>query len=78
MLLEIPPGQTAKIRIDKYLATHVENSSRTKVKQAITDGNVLVNGRKIKANYIIQPNDVIDITLPDAPESIDVFIFNAN
>lgn len=72
MLLEIPPGQTAKIRIDKYLATHVENSSRTKVKQAITDGCVHVNGRKIKANYIIQPNDVIDITLPDAPESIDV------
>src|SRR3990172_6516125 len=72
MLLEIPPGQTAKIRIDKYLATHVENSSRTKVKQAIDDGNVLVNGRNIKANYIIQPNDVINITLPDAPESIDV------
>ena len=72
MLLEIPRGQTAKIRIDKYLATHVENSSRTKVKQAITEGNVLVNGRKVKANYIIQPDDIIDITLPDAPESIDV------
>lgn len=72
MMLGIPPGQTAKIRIDKYLATHVENSSRTKVKEAITEGNVLVNGKKIKANYIIQPNDVIDITLPDAPESIDV------
>jgi len=71
-MLEIPPGQTAKIRIDKYLATHVENTSRTKVKAAIDDGCVLVNGKKIKANYIIQPSDVIDITLPDAPESIDV------
>ncbi|HEY3251822.1 MAG TPA: RluA family pseudouridine synthase [Ignavibacteria bacterium] len=72
MMLEIPKGQTAKIRIDKYLATHVENSSRTKVKEVITEGGVLVNGKKIKANYIIQPNDVIDITLPDAPERVDV------
>jgi len=72
MKLEIPAGQTSKIRIDKYLATHVENSSRTKVKDAIKEGNVLVNNRRIKANYIVQPNDVIDITLPEAPESIDV------
>jgi ribosomal 50S subunit-recycling heat shock protein len=35
-----------------------------------------VNGKKIKANYIIQPNDVIDITLPHAPESIDVVAEN--
>lgn len=72
MRLEIPPGQTAKIRIDKYLATHVENSSRTKVKEAIKEGSVLVNNKKVKANYVVQPDDVIEITLPNAPESIDV------
>lgn len=71
MLIEIPPGQK-KIRIDKYLSMHVENSSRTKIKFAIKDGFVLVNSKKIKANYIVMPNDVIDISLPNMWEKTEV------
>lgn len=71
MLIEIPAGQS-KIRIDKYLAIHIENSSRTKIKNAIGEGCVEVNGKIIKANYVIQPNDVIDITLPYLPAKEDV------
>lgn len=63
MHLLIPPGQK-KLRIDKYLSIHVENSSRTRIKQAIVDGLVLVNGKTILANYLVHPNDKIDITLP--------------
>ena len=71
MEFQVPPGQK-KTRIDKYLANHVENSSRTKIKGAIDDGHVLVNQKKIKANYIVQPNDFIDITLPYLPAKEDV------
>ena len=71
MLIQVPAGQT-KIRIDKYLAMHIENSSRTKIKNAINEGCVEVNTKIIKANYVVQPNDVIDITLPYLPAKEDV------
>jgi 23S rRNA pseudouridine1911/1915/1917 synthase len=71
MLFHVPAGQ-AKIRIDKYLANHIENSSRTKIKNAIGEGCVEVNGRKVKANYVVLPNDTIDITLPYLPAKEDV------
>ncbi len=71
MLFRVPAGQ-AKLRIDKYLAGHIENSSRTKIKNAINEGCVEVNGRIIKANYVILPNDSIEITLPYLPEKEDV------
>lgn len=71
MSIQVPAGQ-GKIRIDKYLANHIENSSRTKIKNAMTDGHVEVNGKKIKANYVVQPNDSIEITLPYLPDKEDV------
>lgn len=71
MLIEVPAGQK-KLRIDKYLAMHVENSSRTKIKYAIKDGCVLVNSKPIKANYVVMPNDVIDIALPNMWEKTEV------
>lgn len=71
MLIEVPAGQS-KIRIDKYLAMHIENSSRTKIKDAIGQGHVEVNNKPVKANYVIQPNDVIDITLPYLPDKEDI------
>jgi 23S rRNA pseudouridine1911/1915/1917 synthase len=71
MLMQVPAGQT-KIRIDKYLAGHIENSSRTKIKNAMSEGFVEVNGKKIKANYVVQPNDSIEITLPYLPAKEDV------
>jgi len=38
----------------------------------MTDGCVEVNGKKIKANYVVQPNDSIEITLPYLPDKEDV------
>jgi 23S rRNA pseudouridine1911/1915/1917 synthase len=69
--MTVPPGQR-KIRIDKYLANHIENSSRTKIQKAIDEGCVLVNNRLIKSNYVILPNDFIDITLPNVPEKVEI------
>jgi 23S rRNA pseudouridine1911/1915/1917 synthase len=71
ILISVPAGQK-KLRIDKYLALHIENSSRTKIQKAIDDGCVIVNSKKIKSNYLVQPGDEINITLPDVPEKKDV------
>lgn len=69
--LKVPAGQK-KLRIDKYLAQHIENSSRTKIQKAIDDGSVLVNSKKIKSNYLVLPNDDIEIYLPKYEESPEV------
>lgn len=67
--LRIPPGQS-KERLDAYLTSHIENATRTKVQEAIRNGEVTVNGKSIKPSYVIQPNDVVAVNLnrPDPPE----------
>jgi 23S rRNA pseudouridine1911/1915/1917 synthase len=62
----VPSGQK-KIRLDLYLAHHVENATRNKVQQAITQGRVLVNGKSIKSSYIVMPADTIQVTLTRPP-----------
>ncbi|MBS1494816.1 MAG: RluA family pseudouridine synthase [Bacteroidetes bacterium] len=59
----VVPNVTTKQRIDKYIAGFVENASRTKVQKAINLGQVTVNGELVKSNYIVKPEDEIDIEL---------------
>lgn len=63
--------EQAGVRIDKILSTLNKEWSRTQVQQWIKDGNVLVNGQKIKTNYKCILDDQIKISIPD-PEELDV------
>jgi 23S rRNA pseudouridine1911/1915/1917 synthase len=58
------------MRIDLYLSRQVENATRNKVQEAIEEGRVLVNDRRVKSNYRIKSLDVIQMTFlrPPAPE----------
>ncbi|HTK82252.1 MAG TPA: RluA family pseudouridine synthase [Bacteroidota bacterium] len=66
MKINVPPGK-ARERIDVYLTHHVENATRTKVREGIDAGFVVVNGKPVKASYKVSPGDVIEITLPKPP-----------
>lgn len=57
---EVTKGQ-AYIRIDKYLMTLVQNSSRNKIQKAAEDGSILVNDTPVKSNYKVKPGDVIRV-----------------
>src|SRR5690554_5080070 len=57
---EVTKGQ-AYIRIDKYLMTLVQNSSRNKIQKAAEDGSILVNDIPVKSNYKVKPGDVIRV-----------------
>ena len=59
-------------RIDVYLTHCIENATRNKVQQAITEGSVLVNGKPTKASHKILCGEFIQITLPKEPPP-DVF-----
>lgn len=63
------------IRIDKYLATVIENHTRSQIQLLIEDDNVLVNGNSTKSNYILKENDLIGIDFPE-PESLDIIAQN--
>jgi 23S rRNA pseudouridine1911/1915/1917 synthase len=60
------------LRIDKFLMDRIPNTSRNKIQQAATAGNILVNGKAVKANYKVKPNDDISIVLPYPPREIEL------
>lgn len=62
----ITPGQK-KERIDLYIANVVENATRSRIQKLIKAELVTVNGNVVKANYIINPNDHIQLKIPVTP-----------
>lgn len=63
---EVPKGQ-AMVRIDKYLMQVVENTTRNKIQQATSSGNILVNDIPVKSNYKVKPFDVIRYLMTHPP-----------
>ena len=51
------------LRVDKFLVTRLEKSSRNRIQQAADAGCILVNGRAIKSNYRVKPLDVIQVVM---------------
>ena len=64
--VEVSEGKK-KERIDIFLANSVENATRSRVQKLIKANCVTVNGKLVKSNYIICPNDIIDLTIPTSP-----------
>lgn len=60
-------GGKKKERIDTYLTNSIENSTRTKIQRLIKAELVTVNGKTTKANYLVEPGDVIDVIIPVSP-----------
>jgi len=60
------------LRIDKFLTSRIENTSRTKVQNAADAGNILSNGKPVKSNYKVKPGDVVTVVLPHPPREIEL------
>jgi 23S rRNA pseudouridine1911/1915/1917 synthase len=65
------PGQS-HLRIDKFIAIRLENTSRTRVQNAANAGNILVNDLPVKPNYKVKPGDIIQVVLPTPPREIEL------
>ncbi len=59
---EVDKGQSP-LRLDKYLAINMRNSSRSKIQSAADAGQLLVNGVSQKASYKVRPGDVVTIVM---------------
>lgn len=58
-------------RLDKVLSSVNSEWSRSQVQLWMQEGNVVVNGQKVKSSYKCSIGDVIEISIPD-PEELDV------
>ncbi len=51
------------LRVDKFLATRIEGTSRNRLQQAAEANSILVNGIAVKSNYKVKPLDVVTLVL---------------
>ena len=64
----IVDGENKGIRLDAFIASNLENISRTNIKRLIEEGNITVNGNVPKVSYKTQENDEIIVEIPEAKE----------
>ena len=69
--MNVDNGQTP-LRVDKYMACHLMDTSRHRVQLAIKNGYVRVNDKVAKANLIIRPGDVIRFVMPYERKGFEV------
>mgnify|MGYP003311870578 CR=1 FL=1 len=61
--LNVDKGQEP-VRIDKYMSSHLEDTSRHRIQCAIKEGYVHVGDKVVKANFIVRPGDMIRFVMP--------------
>ena len=73
------------IRLDKAISILNKDLSRVAIQRLIEEGKLLVNGKKEKASYKVEINDVITLEIPEAkdielkPQDIPVdFLYEDN
>ena len=59
-------SQEEDVRIDKYLSLECEDISRSYIQKLLKAGQVLVNGRPVKASYVVEEEDMISLEVPEA------------
>jgi len=56
------------MRIDLFLAEHIEGQSRSYMQKLLKDGSVLVGERAVKSNYRLRPGDTVRLSVPEPTE----------
>ncbi|MCC6456489.1 MAG: RluA family pseudouridine synthase [Caldilineaceae bacterium] len=59
-------------RLDRWLARHLPEHSRSVIQRWIKEGSVVVNDQPSRANQRLLPGDRIDLNLPDLPRSTEL------
>lgn len=62
-------GKDKSIRIDKILNDLEQDISRTAIQRMIEEGNILVNGKKVRTSYKVDLGDIITINYEEPKET---------
>src|SRR3984893_11987819 len=65
----IVPKESARLRLDRFLADELPRLSRSRFQQLIRDGFVRLNGKTARARDLLRTGDIVDLTEPP-PEKI--------
>lgn len=57
-------GGQEPLRVDKYLTSQMEGTSRSRIQLSIKAGFVRANDKTVKANYVVRPRDIITFVMP--------------
>src|SRR5512147_141101 len=57
----------AGVRLDRWLAKRLADLSRTRIRAAIDDGLVLVDGRPARAAHRLKPGERVEACIPPPP-----------
>lgn len=55
------------LRVDKFLMNFIENATRNKIQQAAKAGHIWVNGKSVKQNYRVKPDDEVKVMFEHPP-----------
>lgn len=69
--LNVDRGQEP-MRVDKYMSSHLMDTSRHRIQCAIKEQYVRVNDKVVKANYIVRPYDVIRFVMPYRRRGLEI------
>lgn len=53
----------ALLRVDKFLVQRMEKTSRNRIQQAAEAGCIIVNGKTVRSNYRVKPDDTVQIVM---------------
>ena len=70
-IVEIYVGEEDNERLDTYIADELDEISRTYIQKLIKENLVLVNGKTMKARYLVKEGDYIEIELPQ-PKKLEI------
>ena len=60
------------LRIDKFLAFHMDHSSRHRIQLAIKAGYVKVGDKTVKANYVVRPGEIVTFVMPYERRGLEI------
>lgn len=63
-------GEEGEERLDTYLASRLEDLTRSRVQDLVKRGFVKVNGRSAKTSYRIKVGDHVDLSIPPEPPKV--------
>lgn len=52
-------------RIDKYLSDELADVSRSRIQKLLDEGMITVNNNKVKSNYKVAADDIINVHIPE-------------
>ena len=60
------------LRVDKFLVDRMFGATRNRIQSAADAGCIMANGKPVKSNYRVKPEDVVTIMMTRPPRTFEI------